>query len=211
MHQNPIFRETPEEEGLRIALNRGFGVLTVAAFGAQPILAAHVPFLAVGARIEAHLMRSNPIAQALQAGPVQAMMIVSGPDAYVSPDWYGSEDRVPTWNYVAVHLRGVLSLDPPESLAAHLDRLSARFEAELAPKPVWTSAKMSEGVMARMMRSILPVSMTLDGVQSTVKLNQNRTASERGGVIAAMAAGGTPGGDPGGIAALMQGLVPPPL
>ena len=33
-------------------------------------------------------------------------LIVEGPEGYISPDWYGVADQVPTWNYVAVHLVG---------------------------------------------------------------------------------------------------------
>jgi transcriptional regulator len=68
---------------------------------------SHVPFVlnANGTEAELHLVRSNPIARAV-TGPTQAVLAVTGPDGYVSPDWYDTPDQVPTWNYVAVHLRG---------------------------------------------------------------------------------------------------------
>ncbi|MEO0624863.1 MAG: FMN-binding negative transcriptional regulator [Pseudomonadota bacterium] len=203
MHPNPAFRKTPEEQARSLAEARGFGVLSAAEGDA--VLLAHVPYLLVGVRLEAHLVRSNPLARALAEGPRSAVLVVSGPDGYISPDWYGVEDKVPTWNYVAVHLKGTLTLADPESLQGHLERLSARFEAGLAPKPPWTHHKMSEGVMDRMMRQILPVAMSVEHIDSTFKLNQNQPDEARARAAEALATGRTPGQETGALAALMRG------
>jgi transcriptional regulator len=177
MHPNPAFRTTPDDRNRAFAVARGFGVLTVN--GPDGPLAAHVPFLmgGDGAWVDLHLARSNSIVRSVLPAP--AVMIVSGPDAYVSPDWYGVPDQVPTWNYIAVHLRGMLDLRPQDELRAQADGLSARFEGDLAPKAPWTSAKMSEGVMERMMRMIVPLRLKLDTVDGTWKLSQNKDAAVR--------------------------------
>ncbi|MEM6489683.1 MAG: FMN-binding negative transcriptional regulator [Pseudomonadota bacterium] len=206
MHPNPVFRGQPAGDALAAARARGFGVLTVSVAGSGP-MAAHVPFLldASGAVLEAHLLRSNPIARALAAGPMAALLIVSGPDGYVSPDWYGEDDRVPTWNYLAVHLTGTLALQEAAGMRAHLDRLSAEFEGKL-PKRPWTTDKMQPDTLARMMRTIVPVRLAVAGVESTVKLNQNRSAAARAGAADAIAAGGTPGQETAALAALMRAV-----
>ncbi|GGE00351.1 negative transcriptional regulator, PaiB family [Gemmobacter megaterium] len=185
MHPNPAFRQTPQSEMLDFARARGFGILVLGA--ADGPLLAHVPFVLSedGAFAEFHLARSNPIARA----PVGvAVLAISGPDAYVSPDWYGLEDQVPTWNYVAVHLRGRIAPAEPQSLAPHLDRLSARFESRLAPKTPWTSGKMTAGVMERMMRGILPFRLHVEDVQGTWKLGQNKPPEAQAGAAAGISA-----------------------
>lgn len=200
MHPNPAFRQTPEAEALAIARARGFGVLSVN--GPEGPLAAHVPFEIGEGGVGLHLARSNPI---VRAGlPCPAVMIVSGPDAYVSPDWYGVPDQVPTWNYVAVHLRGVLEALPAEALRPHLDRVSADFEGRLAPKRPWVADKMSEGMMERMMRGILPFRLAVSKIDSTMKLNQNKTAEARAGAARGIAAAPV-GLNAGDIARLMGG------
>lgn len=204
MHPNPAYRQEPESRALAFAAERGFGTLTAA--GPDGVLAAHVPFVLEDGRLAAHLVRSNPLARHLKSGPATALMIVSGPDGYVSPDWYGEADRVPTWNYVAVHLRGQLALLPEDRLRPHLERLSADFEGRLAPKPPWTLEKMSEAALASMLRQIVPVEMPIEAVASTFKLNQNRSAAAREGAAAALAAGGTPGLETAALAALMQAV-----
>jgi transcriptional regulator len=202
MHPNPAYRQQPETRALDFASERGFGALTVA--GPEGVLAAHVPFIVEGRILAAHLVRSNPLVRHLKDGPAAALMIVSGPDGYISPDWYGEEDRVPTWNYAAVHLRGQLRLLDEGLLRTHLDRLSDNFEARLAPKPIWKTGKMTPGVLARMMRQIVPVEMTVETVDSTFKLSQHGADSSRQGAAEGLAAGGTPGMETAMLAAMMR-------
>ena len=207
MHPNPVFRQQPQADALNFAAERGFGALTVA--GPDGVLAAHLPFLVEDGLVAAHLMRSNPLARHLAGGPAAALLIVTGPDGYISPDWYGAPDLVPTWNYLAVHLRGRLRLIDEARLRPHLDRLAARFEARLAPKAPWKAGKMTPDVLARLLRQIVPLEMTIESVDSTFKLNQNRPASARLGAAAALAEGGTPGMETGALAALMRGVEGP--
>lgn len=201
MHTNPAFRTTALEDNLAFARARGFGILSVN--GADGPLAAHVPFLISpdASFAELHLARSNPIARACTAG-LPALIAISGPDAYISPDWYGSADQVPTWNYIAVHLRGVLSPLPENHLHPHVDALSAAHEARLLPKTPWTSGKMSEGAMPRMLRMILPFRFDIALVDGTWKLNQNKTPEVRTSAADHLAQQGDMGSK--AIAALMR-------
>jgi transcriptional regulator len=175
--------------------------------GPEGPLAAHVPFLLNedASLAELHLARSNPIARA--GLPAPALIAVSGPDAYVSPDWYGPHDQVPdqvpTWNYVAVHLRGSLEPLPDEALRPHADALSAEHEGRIAGKRPWTSAKMTEGAMPRMMRMILPFRFTVLSVDGTWKLNQNKPPDVRARAAEALSQGDA---SARAIAARMRGL-----
>lgn len=204
MHPNPVFHDKQDQHNRAFAAARGFGVLTINGMGsgADGPLVSHVPFLVDGGEVYLHLVRSNPIARALTE-PRPACLAVSGPDSYVSPDWYGMPDQVPTWNYIAVHLRGPLELRPQEELRALLDRQSAHFETQLAPKTPWTAAKMSEGVMDRMMRAIVPCRMRIEAVDGTWKLNQNKPDAVRLRAADKLAAEGI-GCDPEALAARMR-------
>ena len=202
MHPNPVFRREPRESALDLARERGFGIFTVA--GPDGVLAAHAPFVLDEGRVLAHLVRVNPLARLLGSGPAPALLIVSGPDGYVSPDWYGEPQLVPTWNYVAVHLRGELRLLDDTTLRPILERLSETYEARLAPKPPWKTDKVDDGLLARMMRQVIPIELSVDTVDSTFKLNQNRSDSARAGAAAALAVGGTPGMETRALAARMR-------
>jgi transcriptional regulator len=178
MHPNPVYRQATAPENIAFARSRSFGTLAIN--GDTGPLLAHVPFLlnGDGTSAELHLVRSNPILATL-AKPVDAVIAVPGPDSYVSPDWYGILDQVPTWNYIAVHLRGTLHRLPQSDLRGVLDRLSAQFENRLAPKTPWTSAKMTDGVMDRMMRMIVPCRLDIAQIDGTWKLTQNKDDAVR--------------------------------
>ncbi len=203
MHPNPAFRQDPRETNLAFARARGFGILSIN--GPDGPLAAHVPFLLNddASFAEMHLARSNPIARA--ALPVPALLAVSGPDTYISPDWYGPHeqvpDQVPTWNYVAVHLRGILEPLPEDALRPHVDALSAEHESRIVGKRPWTSAKMSDGAMPRMMRMILPFRFRVTSVEGTWKLSQNKTPEIRARTAEALSQGRAPAQE---IAALIR-------
>jgi len=203
MHPNPVFHTASDQENLAFARERGFGVLAVQGDGA-PLL-SHVPFHLSddGDLVELHLMRSNPIARLLET-PKACRLAISGPDSYVSPDWYGAKDQVPTWNYVAVHLTGDLERRPQEELRDLLDRESAAFESRLLPKEPWRATKMDGETLERMMRMIVPCRMRVTGVDGTWKLGQNKPAEARQQAADHMDAYGI-GSDSRILAAMMRG------
>lgn len=178
MHPNATFRRTDEALAQQLARSRAFGTLAISTDG--PPLLAHVPFLLTedGTEADLHLVRSNPIARACQA-PMPATIAVTGADGYVSPDWYGIDDQVPTWNYVAVHLIGTLHPLPLDNLEEMLARQSAAYEARLPGKAPWTMDKMSAETKARFLRMILPFRLKITEIQSTFKLGQNKPDAVR--------------------------------
>lgn len=178
MHPNPVFHTQSELENIAFARARAFGVLAMN--GPEGPMIAHVPFLIAkdGTQLDLHLVRSNPIARALKE-PLTAKIAVSGADSYISPDWYDVPDQVPTWNYVAVHLTGVIERRPQDELRDLLDRQSAHFEDQLQPKTPWKTDKMTPDVLDGMMRQIVPCRMTIEGVAGTWKLNQNKSDEVR--------------------------------
>ena len=178
MHPNPVYRQESHERNIAFARDRGFGVLSVN--GDPAPLISHIPFALSedGTRAEIHLVRSNPIARAATA-PLPAVLVVTGPDGYISPDWYGDPAQVPTWNYVAVHLRGTLHPLSDEDLRASLETLTELFETRLLPKKPWLLDKTPEDVQARLMRMIRPFRFEVAEVDGTWKLAQNKTPAAR--------------------------------
>ncbi|SPF79128.1 Protease synthase and sporulation protein PAI 2 [Aliiroseovarius pelagivivens] len=185
MHPNPVFRRSERDQNIAFAQNRAFGTLCVA--GETPLL-SHIPFLLSddGSLAEFHLVRSNPIAR---VGETNAVIAVTGPDGYVSPDWYGADQQVPTWNYVAVHLRG--RLVPLEQDALHdiLVRQAADYEARIEGKAPWTFDKMTPEVIAKMERMIVPMRLEVETIDGTWKLGQNKDDPMREAAAAQMHTG----------------------
>lgn len=188
MHPNPVYRNTSEAAAIAFAIKRGFGVLAVN--GSDAPVTAHIPFVIGedGKTVRAHLMRSNALYRLLDK-PKQALLTVSGPDGYVSPDWYGLDDQVPTWNYIAVNLRGSLTATPQDQLHQVLEALSERFEADLAPKSPWRIEKMTPEKYQRMLKMICPIELAIESVESTWKLGQNKPVEAIRGAADSIATG----------------------
>ncbi len=178
MHPNPVFHTQSDADNIAFARQRAFGVLAIN--GPDGPLLSHIPFLISkdGVQLDLHLLRSNPIVAATKE-PTVARIAVSGADGYVSPDWYDVPDQVPTWNYVAVHLTGLLERRPQDEMRTLLDRQSAHFEDQLLPKAPWRTDKMTPEVLDRMMRQIVPYRMSIGTVDGTWKLNQNKPDAVR--------------------------------
>jgi len=204
MHPNPVFHDVNAAKNIAFARSRAFGVLALN--GDDGPLISHIPFLLSddAATADLHLVRSNPIAR-MGEGSHAAKILVSGPDSYVSPDWYGVQDQVPTWNYIAVHLTGTLERLPQDAMHDMLDRQSAAYEAQLLPKTPWTTAKMTPEVLEKMMRMIVPFRFTVTGVDGTWKLGQNKPELARVSAAEHMAEHGI-GSEIEIIAAMMRNL-----
>jgi len=149
----------------------------------------HVPVV-VGAadRLLFHVSRSNPAVPRLDGA--RAVASVLGPDGYVSPDWYGTPDQVPTWNYVVVEAEGPLRRLGEEELTASIDALSAAHEARLAPKPEWTRAKMTPGRFEAMLKAIVGFELRVEALRGTRKLGQTKNEAERRRAADGVAAAG---------------------
>lgn len=169
--------------------------------------ATHVPVVLDRAhgswgRLRFHLARANPVSRVLDGGR-EVLMIFSGPQCYVSPDWYASEHQVPTWNYAAVHVYGKPAPMDDAALCRQLDDLSASQETRL-PKPPWITAKLPQERYAKKRSAIVGFAMPIDLIEGKWKMNQDRQPADREGVIATLTELG--GDDRLAVAAIMKDL-----
>ena len=138
------------------------------------------------------MSKENPAAQGItNAG--QALIVFSGPHDYISPDWYGMEKQVPTWNYLSVEAEGPVSICDDQDAEHFLEDLSARFEAGLSPKPAWTVASMDRAQLKRMLTSIVTFTLTSQRLEGITKVAQYKPEEARVRAGQALkAAGGDP-------------------
>jgi transcriptional regulator len=188
MYTPPMFK-TDRAAALAFAAARGFG--TICAWGGGRPIASSLPFCLEYSSdgtpsAKFHVARGNVLA-ALADGKSNWLMAVNGADTYVSPDWYASPDQVPTWLYQAVHLTGTVRAMDVGELGPHLDALSAKFESWLAPKPVWSSTKMTAGRLDAMKKAIVGLVMSVDEIEGSFKLNQHKSDVDHTAVTHALA------------------------
>jgi len=167
MHPNRAFAW--EDKKAMLAFLADVAFCTICADGPMVV---HAPVIvAAPDRLRFHVSRGN------RAAPLdgrRAIVSCLGPDAYVSPDWYGIPDQVPTWNYLAVEAEGPLRRLDESELVQLLDDLSAAHEARLAPKPAWTRAKMTPGRFEAMLQAIVGYELEIEDLRGTRKLGQHK-------------------------------------
>lgn len=139
----------------------------------------------------AHLARANDQWQRPVLG--EALAILRGPDAYVTPSWYAAKSEhgrvVPTWNYVTAHVYGRLTVhQDPDWLASAVRRLTERHESGRAEP--WSVDDAPPAFVAGQLRAIVGVELLITRVEAKAKLSQNRPAADRAGVAAGLAAEG---------------------
>jgi len=139
------------------------------------IVSTHIPFLfdAESRVLLAHMAKANPQWQQIQEQKV--LVTLQGEHAYISPCWYESAG-VPTWNYQAVHIRGIAeSFTDPKKLKRVVDKLTEQNESGY-PDP-WQS-----DYAASMLRGIIGIEISITSIQCKFKLSQNRSVQDQSNV-----------------------------
>lgn len=184
----PAYAETDPDAIAQMIEAARLGVLVT--HGADGLQATHLPFLfeREPMRLVGHVARANP--HRTLAGDGEALVILSGPEAYVSPNWYPSKAadgrQVPTWNYEAVHLYGRLDwFDDRAGLLDVVGRLSDRHERAQA-RP-WSVADAPAGYIDKLLNGIVGLALTVTRVEAKRKMSQNKPDADRLGVIEGLA------------------------
>jgi len=184
MHPNSLFRH-PDRLLLESLVEEvGFGM--VFAQTADGPRVAHVPLLWTGdGALQFHLARGNALTKYLDGAT--ALVVVNGPDGYISPRWYpdGGADQVPTWNYAAVELEGRVRRMDEDGLLGQVTVLSERHEARIAEGKPWTMDKLSDLRRIGLLKAIVGFELEVQAWRETFKLSQNKDAE----AIAALADG----------------------
>ena len=172
------------------------------------LVASHIPMILdtepepLGT-LRGHVSRANPQWRTLVPG-VRALAIFSGPQHYVSPSWYPEKREtgkvVPTWNYAVVHAYGhARIIEDADWLRAHVTRLTAVHEADF-PEP-WKVTDAPDEYIASMVKGIVGIEVPIESLEGKWKVNQNRPAADRAGVVSALESLGDP--DSGEMARLV--------
>jgi len=190
MYVPAAFRETDPGKLFDLIEQYSFGLL-VSQADDRPF-ATHLPMLlerSAGSqgRLIGHVARANPHWQT--AAGQKVLAIFSGPHAYISPSWYESDNVVPTWNYVAVHVYGTFrAIEETGELLQIVGKYVDYYEAPL-PRP-WKFDPGSE-FSQKLAQSIVGFNIEIERIEGKWKLNQNHPRERREKVVNALRAGGS--------------------
>ncbi len=142
-----------------------------------------------------HVARNNPHWRAARSPLAEApdsLVILRGPDAYISPTWYASTAEhgrvVPTWNYLTVHAHGhLIAHDDTAWTFDVVRRLTEHFEDGFTPP--WTVDDPPPRFIDGQLKAIVGIEIVLTSIEAKYKLGQNRTADDVAGAVHGLDAG----------------------
>ncbi len=138
-----------------------------------------------------HVARANPQWRTPALG--EALVIVHGPDAYVSPSFYPSKaehgEVVPTWDYLAAHVYGHLVVHDDSAWVESLVRRLTEHHESPRARP-WSVDDAPPAYIARQVRAIVGLELVITRVETKAKWSQNRPAADIAGVAAGLEADG---------------------
>lgn len=190
----------PDDAAVRELLAH-HGAADLVTMTAHGLLATLLPFVyeppfgaadaTVGGALLGHVARNNP--QWREPVQGEALMIVRGPDAYISPSWYATKRAhgrvVPTWNYITAHVYGQLVVhDDRTWVEALVRRLTQHHENGRVPS--WSVDDAPPEYIAGQLRAIVGVELRISRVEGKFKLSQNRTEPDVRGAAAGLRAAG---------------------
>jgi transcriptional regulator len=172
---------------------------TLVTLGASGLFASHIPMILEndGSQfgvLKGHISRANT--QWRDFVPtVDALAIFAGHQHYITPNWYpGTKEHgkeVPTWNYVVVHAYGPLRVIQDEHwLLTNVTKLTDIHEAG-SPVP-WKVSDAPQDFIKSQLKGIIGLELPIQRLEGKWKASQNRTESERKGVIEGLTKLNTP-------------------
>lgn len=123
--------------------------------------------------VDMHMAKNNP--QWKEFFDDEVLLIFTGPHAYISPRWYEEKERVPTWNYAAVHAYGI-----PRIHEARKDKHASQRRLVESLDPQWLPKfdALREEYVTKMLEGIVNFSIPVARIEARWKLSQNRSRRE---------------------------------
>jgi transcriptional regulator len=135
--------------------------------------ATHLPLLLNKEQtyLYGHFARPNPQWQDIQQQTVLA--VFHGPHCYISPAWYETNQAVPTWNYVTVHVYGHVELIEDEhELMRSLHDMVVKYEAPDSP---YRLQDVDAELLSAMNKGVQGFKIKIDRIEGKAKLSQNHS------------------------------------
>ena len=137
-------------------------------------------------RLIGHCARANPQWRVFDGEP-EVLVTFLGPNTHVSPSWYGTQPRAPTWLYASVHVRGKVRLVHDRAALKNIVvRLSREMEAHDSP---WNIDQV-EDYVDRILPGIVGFTIDISSIETQLRLAQQNTLTDRRRVLRALDKGG---------------------
>jgi transcriptional regulator len=186
MYTPPAFRE--EDPATLRKIIREARLSTFVTATAEGLVATPLPLLLDETEgrhgvLYGHVAKANPQWRASPIG--DALVIFSGPNAYITPSWYAAKKEhgrvVPTWNYVAAHAYGPVEFfEDAKRLHDIVTRLTDLYERPR--EQPWAISDAPGQFIQSQLKGIVGLRVPITRIEGKRKMSQNRPEADRQGV-----------------------------
>jgi len=175
MYDLPYFKEENQEVVLQFMREHPFVFLTGVDEESKPV-ATQVPVFidekAGKLFLTGHIMRNTDHHKAFEQN-ANVLAVFTSPHVYVSGTWYNDPHQASTWNYMSVHVKGIIRFGNGDDLVAILKRLTLHYENNNTASTTIFDNLPSE-YTGRLMKAIVAFEVEITSIENVFKLSQNR-------------------------------------
>ncbi|MGL5890554.1 MAG: FMN-binding negative transcriptional regulator [Bacteroidia bacterium] len=122
--------------------------------------------------LQGHIMRNTDHHKAFVENP-NALIVFTGPSAYVSASWYSNPQTGSTWNYMSVHIGGQMNFMSQDELIEFMRKFTLKFEnGNTQSQTIYDN--LPEQYSSKMMPAIAGFEIKAEKIENVFKLSQNR-------------------------------------
>lgn len=190
MYNLPYFKEKDAAAVLDFIHQHPFAFMTGCDEKGRPV-ATQIPIFLEEKEgklfLSGHLMRNTDHHKAFDANP-QVLCVFTGAHSYVSATWYTNPHQASTWNYMSVHVRGIISFLGEKELIAILRKTSSYFENGNSSSPT-IYENLPEAYRNPLLKAIVAFEVEVTDIDHVFKLSQNKDKESYERIIENLSAG----------------------
>lgn len=175
MYGFSYFKEKDKQVILDFMEENPFAFLTGSFFSGEQV-ATQIPILVEERNgelfLQGHIMRNTDHHKAFVENP-NALVVFTGPSAYVSASWYSNPQIGSTYNYMSVHIKGQMNFMSSDELIQFMRKFTLKFEKENT-NSLTIYDNLPNEFLDKMMPAIVGFEIKVEKIENTFKLSQNR-------------------------------------
>ncbi|MBK6263957.1 FMN-binding negative transcriptional regulator [Marivirga sp. S37H4] len=202
MYNFSYFKEKDKQTILHFIEAHPFAFLTGSSLSGKQV-ATQIPILLEERNgdlfLQGHIMRNTDHHKSFMENP-NALLVFTGPSAYVSASWYTNPQTGSTWNYMSVHISGEMNFMTSEKLIQFMRKFTLKFEKGNT-QSLTIYDNLPNSYSSKMMPAIVGFEIKAEKMENVFKLSQNRDEKSYLNIISKLE---EQGGDSGLIAEEMK-------
>jgi transcriptional regulator len=134
--------------------------------------------------LQGHIAKANPLWENVKEN-TDVLIVFNGPNCYISPNYYPTKQEngrvVPTWNYVVVHVKGIISIIHDAQWKLKLIENLTNLHEAPQPNP-WAVTDAPDIYIEKMLPAVVGIEIEILSVSGKWKVSQNQPEINKQGV-----------------------------